>query len=63
MSTQRTLSNIDGSTRKICIDGKLCIIKSDVETPTAGNPSDIQDSSYSTKKVPKTSTKENKEKE
>jgi hypothetical protein len=33
MNTQRTLSNMDGRTRKICIDGKLYIIKPDVETP------------------------------
>jgi hypothetical protein len=51
---------MDGSTRKICIDGKLYIIKPDVETPTVGNPKDMQDSDHSTKKVSKTSLKENK---
>jgi hypothetical protein len=63
MNTQRTLSNMDGSTRKICIDGKLYIIQLDVDTPTVCDPKDMQESSHSMKKIPKTSLKESKEKE
>jgi hypothetical protein len=46
-----------------CIDGKLYIIKPHVETSIVGNPKDMQDSGYSMKEIPKTSLKENKEKE
>jgi hypothetical protein len=52
MNTKIRLSNMDGSTRKICIDGKLYIIKPDVETPTVGSSKDMQESGRLMKKIP-----------